>query len=85
MQGGQNLCRPVSFGDDIFLPSCVICDRDPHGCVRNDRPYYGRGLRDRLFRDCVRREHRGRQPNGHAGFQNLTCSASLAKRERLVS
>ena len=85
MQGGQIQGRPVLFGDDIFLPSCVICDRDPHGCVRNDRPCYGRGLRDRLLRDCVRREHRARQPNGHAGFQIRTCSASLAKRERLVN
>ena len=85
MQGGQIQGRPVLFGDDIFLPSCVICDRDLHGCVPNDHPCYDRGLRDPLLRDYVRREHRVRQPNGRAAFQNRTCSTSLAKRERLVS
>ena len=85
MQGAQIQGRPVSFGDDILLPSCVICDRDPHGYVRNGHPCYGRDLRDRLLRDCVQREHRGRQPNGRAAFQNPTCSASLAKREPHLS
>ena len=46
----------------------------------------GRGQRgSQLLRDCVPREHRGRQQNGHVGFQSRTCSASLARRERLES
>ena len=91
MQGGQIQGRPVSFGEDIYLPSYVICgcdlrDCDLRGCVRNDRPCYGRDLRgSRFSHDCVRRERRGRLPSDHAGFQIQTCSASLAKRERLVS
>ena len=43
----------------------------------------GRGQRgNQSLCDC---ERRGRLPSDHAAFQNRICSASLAKRERLVS
>ena len=86
--GRQNFGPPsFSFVDDIFSTSCAICDCAPRGCVRNDRHGYDCGQHGSQSRwlDCVRRERRGCLPSDHAGFQSRICSASLAKRERLVS